>query len=69
MSDIISPEHKLWARKFKRLNSLLKENEVLLRIGAYQKEVIKNLMKLFLKKFMQKFLGQNPEESFNLIKL
>ncbi|EAH9111663.1 flagellar protein export ATPase FliI [Campylobacter jejuni] len=65
MSDIISPEHKLWARKFKRLNSLLKENEVLLRIGAYQKGSDKELDEaIFKKEFMQKFLGQNPEESF-----
>ncbi|EFS3719236.1 flagellar protein export ATPase FliI [Campylobacter coli] len=65
MGDIISPEHKLWARKFKRLNSLLKENEVLLRIGAYQKGSNKELDEAIAKKeFMQKFLGQNPEESF-----
>lgn len=65
MGDIISPEHKLWARKFKRLNSLLKENEVLLRIGAYQKGNNKELDEAIAKKeFMQKFLGQNPEESF-----
>lgn len=65
MSDIISPEHKIWARKFKRLNSLLKENEVLLRIGAYQKGSDKELDEAISKKeFMQKFLGQNPEESF-----
>ncbi|EAJ3365926.1 flagellar protein export ATPase FliI [Campylobacter coli] len=65
MGDIISPEHKLWARKFKRLNSLLKENEVLLRIGAYQKGSDKELDEAIAKKeFMQKFLGQNPKESF-----
>lgn len=65
MGDIISPEHKLWARKFKRLNSLLKENEVLLRIGAYQKGSDKELDEAIAKKeFIQKFLGQNPEESF-----
>ncbi|HED6167007.1 TPA: flagellar protein export ATPase FliI [Campylobacter coli] len=65
MGDIISPEHKLWARKFKRLNSLLKENEVLFRIGAYQKGSDKELDEAIAKKeFMQKFLGQNPEESF-----
>lgn len=67
MSDIISTEHKLWARKFKRLNSLLKENEVLLRIGAYQKGSDKELDEAISKKeFMQKFLSQNPEESFEL---
>ncbi|WHN18546.1 flagellar protein export ATPase FliI [Campylobacter jejuni] len=65
MGDVISAEHKLWATKFKRLNSLLKENEVLLRIGAYQKGSDKELDEAISKKeFMQKFLGQNPEESF-----
>ncbi|MCV3487741.1 flagellar protein export ATPase FliI [Campylobacter lari] len=65
MGDIISDEHKLAARKFKRLNSLLKENEVLLRIGAYQKGTDKELDQAIAKKdFMRQFLSQNPEESF-----
>ncbi|AJC86919.1 flagellar protein export ATPase FliI [Campylobacter sp. RM16704] len=65
MGDIISNEHKLAARNFKRLNSLLKENEVLLRIGAYQKGTDKELDQAIAKKdFMQQFLSQNPEESF-----
>ncbi|EAL5740987.1 flagellar protein export ATPase FliI [Campylobacter lari] len=65
MGDIIGDEHKLAARKFKRLNSLLKENEVLLRIGAYQKGTDKELDQAIAKKdFMQQFLSQNPEESF-----
>ncbi|TQR31330.1 flagellar protein export ATPase FliI [Campylobacter sp. MIT 99-7217] len=65
MSDIITPEHKLAARKFKRLNSLLKENEVLLRIGAYQKGSDRELDEAIARKdFMQKFLSQNPDESF-----
>ncbi|EAI1237877.1 flagellar protein export ATPase FliI [Campylobacter lari] len=65
MGDIISDEHKLAARKFKRLNSLLKENEVLLRIGTYQKGTDKELDQAIAKKdFMQQFLSQNPEESF-----
>lgn len=65
MGDIITPEHKMSARRFKRLNSLLKENEVLLRIGAYQKGSDKELDQAIAKKdFMQQFLSQNPEESF-----
>lgn len=65
MGDIITPEHKMSARRFKRLNSLLKENEVLLRIGAYQKGSDKELDQAVAKKdFMQQFLSQNPEESF-----
>ncbi len=35
MNDIISAEHFEAARKFRRLYTLLKENEVLIRIGAY----------------------------------
>ncbi|TXE90076.1 flagellar protein export ATPase FliI [Campylobacter volucris] len=65
MGDIITHEHKMSARRFKRLNSLLKENEVLLRIGAYQKGSDKELDQAIAKKdFMQQFLSQNPEESF-----
>lgn len=65
MGDIITSEHKMSARRFKRLNSLLKENEVLLRIGAYQKGSDKELDQAIAKKdFMQQFLSQNPEESF-----
>lgn len=65
MNDIISDEHRILARKFKRLNSLLKENEVLLRIGAYQKGTDRELDEAIAKKdFMQNFLMQNPEENF-----
>ncbi len=37
MNDVISTEHLQAALKFKRLFALLKENEMLIRIGAYQK--------------------------------
>ena len=37
MNDVISTEHLQAALKFKRLYALLKENEMLIRIGAYQK--------------------------------
>jgi len=36
MSDVVSEEHIQNAMKFKRMFSLLKENEVLIRIGAYE---------------------------------
>ena len=36
MNDIITPNHRAAAVKFKRLFSLLKENEMLIKIGAYQ---------------------------------
>ncbi|MBR3589610.1 MAG: hypothetical protein IKL43_01205 [Alistipes sp.] len=35
MNDVITKEHRQNASKFKRLFSMLKENEVLIRIGAY----------------------------------
>ncbi|KAA6225123.1 flagellar protein export ATPase FliI [Campylobacter sp. LR196d] len=65
MNDIIKPEHRALVMKFKRLNSLLKENEVLLRIGAYQKGTDKELDEAVAKKdFMQNFLMQEPNENF-----
>lgn len=65
MSDVITPEHEAASRKFKRLNSLLKENEVLLRIGAYQKGNDKELdLAIAKKEAMAEFLGQTPSEIF-----
>jgi len=37
MNDIITPEHLKAVIKFRRLYTLLKENETLIRIGAYTK--------------------------------
>ena len=62
MSSVVSKEHLLKAQKFKRLYSLLKENEVLLRIGAYQggdKELDEAIKK---KDFMENFLKQTTDE-------
>lgn len=65
MGDVITPEHEKLARKFKKLSSILKENEVLLRIGAYQKGNDKELdLAISKKKAMEQFLQQTPEESF-----
>ena len=59
-------KHQKLAMKFKRLNSILKENEVLIRIGAYQKGNDKELDEAILKKeVMEEFLGQSPEDAFN----
>ena len=67
MGDVIGKEHKLNAMKFKRLYSLLKENEVLLRIGAYQKGSDKELdLAISKKEFMESFLKQSSEEAFAL---
>jgi flagellum-specific ATP synthase len=66
MNDIVSQEHKLIAIKFKKLYSLLKENEVLIRIGAYQKGNDPELDEAIDKKeSMNNFLKQSTEESFD----
>ncbi|WP_024955950.1 flagellar protein export ATPase FliI [Sulfurospirillum arcachonense] len=66
MSDVIDEAHKKNAMKFKRLNSILKENEVLLRIGAYQKGNDKELDEAITRKEeMEQYLQQTPEEVFD----
>ena len=63
MNDVIDDEHKKLAMKFKRLNSLLKENEILIRIGAYEKGNDKELdLAISKKDEMNEFLRQNPDE-------
>ncbi|NOX15203.1 MAG: flagellar protein export ATPase FliI [Epsilonproteobacteria bacterium] len=67
MGDVIDGEHKKLAMKFKKLSSILKENEVLIRIGAYEKGNDKELDEAILKKEkMNEFLQQTPEEIINL---
>ena len=59
MNDIISPEHFRAAIRFRRLYTLLKENEVLIRIGAYSKGTDPELDEAINKKeAMEKFLIQ-----------
>ena len=59
MNDIITPEHFEAARKFRRLYTLLKENEMLIRIGAYIKGSDPELDEAINKKeVMEQFLGQ-----------
>ena len=66
MGNVASKEHLQKARKFKRLYALLKENEVLIRIGAYQKGVDKELDEAINKKeAMENFLRQTPDELFD----
>ena len=66
MGDVIDSEHKKAATKFKRLSSILKENEVLVRIGAYEKGNDKELdFALAKKDRMNLFLQQNPDEMTN----
>ncbi len=59
MNDIISVEHFEAARKFRRLYTLLKENEVLIRIGAYTAGNDAELDEAISKKeTMEKFITQ-----------
>lgn len=59
MNDIISVEHFKAVMKFRRLYTLLKENEVLIRIGAYSKGSDPELDEAMDKKEgMEKFLIQ-----------
>ncbi len=59
MNDIISVEHFKAVMKFRRLYTLLKENEMLIRIGAYTKGTDSELDEAMDKKEeMEKFLTQ-----------
>lgn len=59
MNDIISQEHFQAAMKFRRLYTLLKENETLIRIGAYTKGSDPELDEAIAKKeSMQRFITQ-----------
>jgi flagellum-specific ATP synthase len=61
MGDVTSDEHQQSAMKFKRLYSLLKENEVLIRIGAYTVGSDPELDEAISKKDdLNNFLRQNP---------
>ncbi|MEA3288586.1 MAG: flagellar protein export ATPase FliI [Campylobacterota bacterium] len=52
--------------KLKRILSLIKENEVLLRVGAYKKGMDKELdSALYKKDKIKKFLGQGTEELYS----
>ncbi len=62
MNDIISPEHFAAARRFRRLYTLLKENEMLIRIGAYVRGTDRELDEAIGKKEqMEKFLSQGEK--------
>ena len=59
MNDIISEEHFRAVMKFRRLYTLLKENETLIRIGAYTKGSDKELDEAIEKKdTMERFISQ-----------
>ncbi|CAE11197.1 flagellar protein export ATPase FliI [Wolinella succinogenes] len=69
MNDVSTKDHVLAARKFRRLYSLLKENEVLIRIGAYQKGNDRELDEAIEKKErMEGYLKQNFDENWEFEK-
>lgn len=69
MGDVAQKEHILAARKFRRLYSMLKENEVLIRIGAYQAGSDKDIDEAIAKKSdMEDYLRQNYDESWDYTK-
>lgn len=69
MGDVAQKEHILAARKFRRLYSMLKENEVLIRIGAYQAGSDKEIDEAIAKKSdMEDYLRQNYDESWDYAK-
>ena len=60
INDIVSQEHLEAVMKFRRLYTLLKENETLIRIGAYTKGTDTELDEAINKKTaMEKFISQN----------
>ncbi len=59
MNDIITEEHFEAARKFRKLYTLLKENEMIIRIGAYTKGTDQELDEAIDKKAkMERFMSQ-----------
>lgn len=69
INDIISKEHLSALRKFRRLYALLKENEVLIRIGQYQRGSDSELDIAIAKKpQMEAFLKQEIEENWDFRK-
>ena len=75
MDKVVSPEHYNGFLKLKRVLSLIKENEVLIRVGAYKEGMDKELDKALAKRDkIRKFLFQGIGEKhdfngiFNLFK-
>lgn len=63
MNDVITDDHKKAAFKFRRLYATLKDNEVLIRIGAYQKGTDPEIDEAISKKeAIESFLKQDREE-------
>ena len=66
MNDVVDEKHKAAAMKFRRLYALLKENEVLIRIGAYTQGSDPELDEAIMKKpQMEAFMKQDPSENIS----
>ena len=66
MNDVVDQKHKEAAMKFRRMFSLLKENEVLIRIGAYTQGSDPELDEAIAKKSaLEEFMKQDPSECVN----
>ncbi|TLD81608.1 flagellar protein export ATPase FliI [Helicobacter sp. MIT 05-5293] len=66
INDIITPDHLKAIRKFRRLYSLMKENEVLIRIGAYQRGSDAQLDEAIQKyPMMETFLKQEMDDKWS----
>ena len=66
MGDVATEEHIEAARKIRRLYSAIKENEVLIRIGAYQAGSDKDLDEAIAKKEkMEEYLKQSYNEAIS----
>ncbi|WP_201352300.1 flagellar protein export ATPase FliI [Hydrogenimonas urashimensis] len=63
INDVIEPDHLAAVRKFRQLLALLKENEMLVRIGAYQRGMDPQLDEALAKKeAMERFLTQEADK-------
>ncbi len=69
MGDVTDKEHLDATKEFKKMYALLKENEVLIRIGAYQRGNDPELDRAIEKKSsMNEFLTQDANSSFEFSK-
>jgi flagellum-specific ATP synthase len=65
-SDVTANEHQELSRKFRRMYALLKENETLIRIGAYTRGTDPELDEAIdLKEKLYDYLKQSPHEKFS----
>jgi len=66
ISDVIDEDHMAAVIRFRRMYTLLKENEMLIRIGAYTKGSDPELDEAMDKKeAMEKFMGQRASEQIS----